>query len=88
MTSTVTSLIELAVDHGLGFAFLIVAGQVLLDRLMPLEFIASRLVKPKGCTTPARGAHRRERKPRTPAVTSAFSPSPRHGQNKHLCFSE
>ncbi|HUQ00326.1 MAG TPA: hypothetical protein VM093_07675 [Aeromicrobium sp.] len=58
MTAAVTSLIDLAGQHGLGVAFLIVAGQVLLERLMPVEHLFAFLVGPK--RTPQRaGAHRR-----------------------------
>ncbi len=62
MTATVTALIELAADHGLGVAFLLVGAQVLLDRLNPVGYVASHLFGPKGSAHGA-GAHRRDREP-------------------------
>lgn len=73
MTAALTSLIGVAVDHGLGFAFLVVGGQILLERLMPLEYIASRLFGPRK-SVPTRGAHRRVPESRD--------------QHRNLCFSE
>ena len=71
MTATVTALIELAVDHGLGVAFLIVGGQILLDRLNPIEYIVSHVLGFKR-SAPAAGAHRLEREPR-PLVANRFT---------------
>jgi len=74
MTATVTALIDLASQHGFGYAILIVGLQVVLDRLMPVEFLVSHLVRPK---RPAQGggAHRR-------------APATRPAPNKRLCFEE
>ena len=58
MTATVTALIDLAGQHGFGVALLIVGGQVLLERLMPIEHLLAFLVGTKKATRP-RGAHRR-----------------------------
>ena len=72
MTATVTALIELAVDHGLGVAFLVVGAQVLLDRLNPLGFVVSHVASAARSTTGTTGAHRREPAPR-PVATSRFT---------------
>jgi hypothetical protein len=79
MTATVTALIELAVDHGFGVAFLVVGGQVLLDRLNPVEYVVSHLFGPKRSakSAGAAGAHRREPEPRTSAA-SRFTASHRN----------
>jgi len=77
MTATVTALIELAVEHGFGVAFLIVGGQVLLDRLNPLEFVVSRLFSSKR-SAQAAGAHRLEREPGPYAASRLTSNLARH----------
>ena len=77
MTATVTALIELAVDHGIGFAFFIVGGQVLLDRLNPVEYAVSHLFSSKR-SVPAAGAHRLGREPRPFAETRFGSNLARH----------
>jgi hypothetical protein len=76
MTATVTALIELAVDHGLGVAFLVVGAQVLLDRLNPLEFVVSHVFSAKRSAQGA-GAHRRGRDSQ-PSRTSGFTPNHRN----------
>ncbi len=63
MTATITALIQLAVDHGLGVAFLIVGGQVLLERLNPVEHVVSHVFGSKR-SAQAAGAHRLDREPR------------------------
>jgi hypothetical protein len=63
MTATITALIQLAVDHGLGVAFLIVGGQVLLERLNPVEHVVAHVFGSKR-PTQAAGAHRLNRAPR------------------------
>ena len=69
MTATVTALIELAVDHGLGVAFLVVGAQVLLDKLNPLEYVVSHV---RGSKRSSAGAHRLDRATR-PAPASRFT---------------
>jgi hypothetical protein len=76
MTATVTALIELAVEHGLGVAFLVVGGQVLLDRLNPVGHVVSHVFGVKRSGHGA-GAHRRERE-RQPSAASGFAPSHRN----------
>ena len=73
MTATLTALIELAVDHGLGVAFLIVGGQVLLDRLNPVESVVSHVFGSKRSAQSA-GAHRLGREAR-PVEASRFTSS-------------
>ena len=82
MTATVTALIELAVDHGLGVAFLVVGGQILLDRLAPVEFIVSRFSGAKKSAHPG-GAHRRVREPR-PSRASNFASSLHRHRNEPI----
>ena len=76
MTATVTALIELAVDHGMGVAFLVVGAQVLLDRLNPVGYFVSQVFGAKKFAQGA-GAHRRERETRPPRP-SGFSPNHRN----------
>jgi hypothetical protein len=85
MTATVTALIELAVDHGLGVAFLIVGGQVLLDRLNPVGYVVSHLVDFKK-SAPAAGAHRLEREPRPFASNRLTSNISRHRNEPVGCM--
>lgn len=82
MTATVTALIELAVEHGWGIALLIIGAQVVLDRLLPVEHIAGFLFGFKR-STPARGAHRRVRRPEP---TSSFAPTRRAGLKPVRCM--
>ena len=84
MTATVTALIELAVEHGLGVAFLVVGGQVLLDRLNPVEFVASHVFGAKR-SAHAGGAHRRERATTQPSAASRFASSLTRDRNEPLC---
>ena len=85
MTATVTALIELAVDHGFGVAFLIVGGQVLLERLNPVEYVVSHLF---GSRKPAQaaGAHRLEREPRPLAASRLTSNLARHRNEPIGCM--
>lgn len=83
MTATVTALIELAVEHGLGVAFLVVGGQVLLDRLNPVEHAFSFLFGAKR-SAHAGGAHRRVREPQ-PSAASRFASSLTRNRNEPLC---
>jgi hypothetical protein len=83
MTSTVTALIELAVDHGFGVAFLVVGGQVLLDRLNPVEHAFAFLFGAKR-STQAGGAHRRERATQ-PSAASRFASTLTRDRNEPLC---
>lgn len=83
MTATVTALIELAVEHGLGVAFLVVGGQVLLDRLNPVEHAVSFLFGAKR-STHAGGAHRRERATQ-PSAASRLASSLTRDRNEPLC---
>ena len=85
MTATVTALIELAVDHGLGVAFLIVGGQVLLDRLNPVEYVVSHLLGSKR-SAQAAGAHRLEREPRSIASSGLTSNLARHRNEPVGCM--
>ena len=73
MTATVTALIELAFEHGVGVALLVVGGQVLLDRLNPVGFVVSNLFGSKK-SVHAGGAHRRERAAQ-PSAASRFASS-------------
>ena len=86
MTATVTALIELAVEHGLGVAFLVVGGQVLLDRLNPVEHAVSFLFGAKR-STHVGGAHRRERATQ-PSAASRFASSLTRDRNEPLCCTE
>ena len=83
MTATVTALIELAVEHGLGVAFLVVGGQVLLDRLNPVEHAFSFLFGTKRAAH-AGGVHRRERAAQ-PSAASRFATNLRQDGNDPLC---
>jgi hypothetical protein len=76
MTATVTTLIDLASQHGFGVAFLVVGAQLILDRLVPVERVVGLLA---GVRKPAHphGAHRRAR-----TDHSAL------GRNEKMCFSE
>lgn len=85
MTATVTALIELAVDHGLGVAFLIVGGQLLLDRLNPVEYVVSHLFGFKR-SAQAVGAHRLEREPRPFATNRLTSNLARHRNEPVGCM--
>lgn len=85
MTATVTALIELAVDHGLGVAFLIVGGQVLLDRLNPVEYVVSHLLGSKR-SAKAAGAHRLEREPRSITASGLTSSLARHRNEPVGCM--
>ena len=86
MTATVTALIELAVEHGLGVAFLVVGGQVLLDRLNPVEYVVSHLFGSKKSAHTG-GAHRRERATQ-PSAASQFASSLTRDRNEPLCCTE
>lgn len=85
MTATVTALIELAADHGLGVAFLLVGAQVLLDRLNPVGYVASHLFGPKGSAHGA-GAHRRDREPAPSAANRFTSTLARHRNEPLGCM--
>lgn len=74
MTATVTALIDLASQHGFGYAVLILGAQVLLDRLLPVEHLVA-LVTNARQSGQGRGAHRR-------------TPTPRLSHEKQLCFKE
>lgn len=82
MTATVTALIELAVEHGFGVAFLVVGGQVLLDRLNPVEYVVSHVFGPRRSASGA-GAHRREREPR-PSAANRFASTLARDRNEPL----
>ena len=74
MTATMTALIDLASQHGFGYAVLIVGAQVVLDRLLPVERFVALVVNAK---RPGQGggAHRR-------------APAPRLSSQSQLCFKE
>lgn len=74
MTATVTALIDLASQHGFGYAVLIIGAQVLIDRLLPVEHLVA-LVANARRPAPGRGAHRRV-------------PAPRLSHERQLCFKE
>jgi hypothetical protein len=82
MTATVTALIELAVEHGLGVAFLVVGGQVVLDRLRPVEHIVAHLFQSRK-PADAPGAHRRVPESQR-FQASRFAPRARH-RNEPIC---
>jgi len=82
MTATLTALIELAVDHGVGVAFLIVGGQVLLERLNPVEYVVSHAFGSRK-SAQAVGAHRLEREPR-PVAASRFASSLARHRNEPI----
>lgn len=85
MTATVTALIELAVEHGLGVAFLVVGAQVLLDRLNPVEYVVSYVFGARKSARSA-GAHRREREPRPSAASRFASPLARNRNEPLGCM--
>jgi len=82
MTATLTALIDLAADHGLGVAFLLVGTQVLLDRLNPVGYVASHVFGPKRSAHGA-GTHRRDREPE-PSATSNFTSTLARHRNEPL----
>lgn len=85
MTATVTALIELAVEHGWGFALVIIGGQIVLDRLMPVEHVVGFLFGGLRRSTPASGSHRLERSTR-PAAASTFGSAHRGALKPIRCM--
>ena len=85
MTATVTALIELAVDHGLGVAVLVIGAQVLLDRLNPLEYVVSHMFSSKR-SAQGGGAHRRVPEPRTSRSIDFASGLARHRNEPVGCM--
>jgi hypothetical protein len=82
MTATVTSLFELASAHGFGVAILIIGAQVVLDRLLPVEYLVTHLFGPRR-SAPGRGAHRRVPAPQ-PSWASRLASSLTPDRNNEL----
>jgi len=87
MTATVTSLIELASAHGFGVAILIIGAQVVLDRLLPVEYFTALLFGSRtSASARGAGAHRRVPAPQ-PSWASRFASSlSPHRDNEIHCM--